>query len=135
LHKLLVDALAYPMMNGLILFYPSNLDRKDFPKYYIQVFHFVEIDSSFYIALIAFYGKTIGLSYTWWVQIYSQIASFNYTRKTVAAMATNSGHRMKSIIRLMSWTRYLQCCGYYCSSCHNHWLQRESEEIRGINHL
>jgi uncharacterized protein YecE (DUF72 family) len=29
-------------------FYPSNLDRKDFLKYYSQVFDFVEIDSSFY---------------------------------------------------------------------------------------
>ena len=35
-------------------FYPSNLDRKDFLKYYSQVFDFVEIDSSFYNAPNAF---------------------------------------------------------------------------------
>jgi uncharacterized protein YecE (DUF72 family) len=29
-------------------FYPANLDRKEFLKYYSQVFDFVEIDSSFY---------------------------------------------------------------------------------------
>jgi uncharacterized protein YecE (DUF72 family) len=29
-------------------FYPANLERKDFLKYYSQVFDFVEIDSSFY---------------------------------------------------------------------------------------
>ena len=29
-------------------FYPTNLDRKNFLKYYSQVFDFVEIDSSFY---------------------------------------------------------------------------------------
>jgi uncharacterized protein YecE (DUF72 family) len=31
-------------------FYPSNLNRKEFLKYYSQVFDFVEIDSSFYRA-------------------------------------------------------------------------------------
>jgi uncharacterized protein YecE (DUF72 family) len=29
-------------------FYPANLERKDFLKYYSQIFDFVEIDSSFY---------------------------------------------------------------------------------------
>ncbi|MFL6482871.1 MAG: DUF72 domain-containing protein [Nitrososphaera sp.] len=29
-------------------FYPANLDRRDFLKYYSQIFDFVEIDSSFY---------------------------------------------------------------------------------------
>jgi uncharacterized protein YecE (DUF72 family) len=29
-------------------FYPANLDRKEFLKYYSQIFDFVEIDSSFY---------------------------------------------------------------------------------------
>ncbi len=29
-------------------FYPANLERKEFLKYYSQVFNFVEIDSSFY---------------------------------------------------------------------------------------
>jgi uncharacterized protein YecE (DUF72 family) len=30
------------------LFYPANLDRKEFLQYYSKVFDFVEIDSSFY---------------------------------------------------------------------------------------
>ena len=38
-------------------FYPSNLDRKDFLKYYSQVFDFVEIDSSFYNAPNVFMTK------------------------------------------------------------------------------
>ena len=29
-------------------FYPANLERKEFLKYYSQVFSFVEIDASFY---------------------------------------------------------------------------------------
>jgi uncharacterized protein YecE (DUF72 family) len=38
-------------------FYPSNLDRKDFLKYYSQVFDYVEIDSSFYSAPNVFMTK------------------------------------------------------------------------------
>lgn len=38
-------------------FYPSNLDRKDFLRYYSQVFDFVEIDSSFYNAPNVFMTK------------------------------------------------------------------------------
>jgi uncharacterized protein YecE (DUF72 family) len=38
-------------------FYPSNLDGKDFLKYYSQVFDYVEIDSSFYSAPNVFMTK------------------------------------------------------------------------------
>jgi uncharacterized protein YecE (DUF72 family) len=38
-------------------FYPANLDRKEFLKYYSQVFDFVEIDSSFYRAPNLFMTK------------------------------------------------------------------------------
>ena len=42
-------ALAGHTTHGLDIFlYPANLERKEFLKYYSQVFDFVEIDSSFY---------------------------------------------------------------------------------------
>jgi uncharacterized protein YecE (DUF72 family) len=48
LQKLYVGCSGWSYEGWLGHFYPSNLDRKDFLKYYSQVFDFVEIDSSFY---------------------------------------------------------------------------------------
>jgi uncharacterized protein YecE (DUF72 family) len=48
LSKLYIGCSGWSYDGWLGHFYPSNLDRKDFLKYYSQVFDFVEIDSSFY---------------------------------------------------------------------------------------
>ncbi len=48
MQKLHVGCSGWSYDGWLGHFYPSNLDRKDFLKYYSQVFDFVEIDSSFY---------------------------------------------------------------------------------------
>jgi uncharacterized protein YecE (DUF72 family) len=48
LQKLYVGCSGWSYDGWLGHFYPSNIDRKDFLKYYSEVFDFVEIDSSFY---------------------------------------------------------------------------------------
>ncbi|HKG71519.1 MAG TPA: DUF72 domain-containing protein [Nitrososphaeraceae archaeon] len=50
MQKLYVGCSGWSYDGWLGHFYPSNLDRKDFLKYYSQVFDYVEIDSSFYSA-------------------------------------------------------------------------------------
>jgi uncharacterized protein YecE (DUF72 family) len=57
LQKLYVGCSGWSYDGWLGHFYPSNLDRKDFLKYYSQVFDFVEIDSSFYNAPNVFMTK------------------------------------------------------------------------------
>jgi uncharacterized protein YecE (DUF72 family) len=57
LQKLYVGCSGWSYSGWLGHFYPSNLDRKDFLKYYSQVFDFVEIDSSFYTAPNIFMTK------------------------------------------------------------------------------
>jgi uncharacterized protein YecE (DUF72 family) len=57
LQKLYVGCSGWSYDGWLRHFYPSNLDRKDFLKYYSQVFDFVEIDSSFYNAPNVFMTK------------------------------------------------------------------------------
>ncbi|MFL6308679.1 MAG: DUF72 domain-containing protein [Nitrososphaera sp.] len=57
MHKLYVGCSGWSYDGWLGHFYPSNLDRKDFLKYYSQVFDFVEIDSSFYTAPNVFMTK------------------------------------------------------------------------------
>ena len=49
MQKIYVGCTGWSYDGWLGHFYPSRLDRKDFLKYYSQVFDFVEIDSSFYI--------------------------------------------------------------------------------------
>ena len=48
MQKLYVGCSGWSYDGWLGHFYPSNLDRKEFLKYYSQIFDFVEIDSSFY---------------------------------------------------------------------------------------
>jgi uncharacterized protein YecE (DUF72 family) len=50
LQKLYVGCSGWSYDAWLGHFYPANLDRREFLKYYSQVFDFVEIDSSFYNA-------------------------------------------------------------------------------------
>lgn len=57
MQKLYVGCSGWSYDGWLGHFYPSNLDRKDFLKYYSQVFDFVEIDSSFYNAPNVFMTK------------------------------------------------------------------------------
>ena len=57
MQKLYVGGSGWSYDGWLGHFYPSNLDRKDFLKYYSQVFDFVEIDSSFYNAPNVFMTK------------------------------------------------------------------------------
>jgi uncharacterized protein YecE (DUF72 family) len=57
LQKLYVGCSGWSYDGWLGHFYPSNLDRKDYLKYYSQVFDFVEIDSSFYNAPNVFMTK------------------------------------------------------------------------------
>jgi len=57
LQKLYVGCSGWSYDGWLGHFYPSNLERKDFLKYYSQVFDFVEIDSSFYNAPNIFMTK------------------------------------------------------------------------------
>jgi uncharacterized protein YecE (DUF72 family) len=48
LQKFYVGCSGWSYYGWLGQFYPPNLERKDFLKYYSQVFDYVEIDSSFY---------------------------------------------------------------------------------------
>ena len=57
MQKLYVGCSGWSYDGWLGHFYPSNLDRKDFLKYYSQVFDYVEIDSSFYSAPNVFMTK------------------------------------------------------------------------------
>ncbi len=57
MQKLYVGCSGWSYDGWLGHFYPSNLDRKDYLKYYSQVFDFVEIDSSFYNAPNVFMTK------------------------------------------------------------------------------
>ena len=57
MQKLYVGCSGWSYDAWLGHFYPSNLDRKDYLKYYSQVFDFVEIDSSFYNAPNVFMTK------------------------------------------------------------------------------
>ena len=57
MQKLYVGCSGWSYDGWLGHFYPSNLDQKDYLKYYSQVFDFVEIDSSFYNAPNVFMTK------------------------------------------------------------------------------
>jgi uncharacterized protein YecE (DUF72 family) len=57
LQKLYLGCSGWSYDGWLGHFYPSKLERKDFLKYYSQVFDFVEIDSSFYNAPNIFMTK------------------------------------------------------------------------------